>query len=193
MTNFASIRQTQTSIQSAQKSINPITKSHFQAMLLAMILSLAYVTYTTQFSSPIQEQSAKVIQKTQLGIKDDANGDILIELIGDSSKSKSDNVSTSKTEQRISQRNQILRFSGEQGFLRGTLRALARERHLRNINSLAPFELALHEDGRFSITDPLTNKGIDLEAFGPDNVAVFAQILNASVASNAAPENGPTN
>jgi len=170
MSNFTSIRQTQSLAHRGQKSLNPITKKHFQVMLMAMVLSLVYVTYTTQFSSsvPAREEGSAIIQKTILGIKDDSNGDILIELIAD--KTRSNNDSEVQT-------NKVLRFSGEQGFLRGTLRALARDRRLRNLSSEAPFELALYENGRLSITDTLTSRGIDLEAFGPDNVAVFAKIL----------------
>ena len=168
MSNFTSIRQTQNATYNRQKSFNPITKRHFQAMLLAMVVSLLYATYITQFSSAVEAQTSPIVQKTMLSIKDDSNGDILIELIADKNQDK--NYQKAQT-------SQVLRFSGEQGFLRGTLRALARDRRLRNLTSEAPFELALHEDGRLSITDTLTAKGIDLEAFGPDNAAVFAKIL----------------
>ena len=148
-----------------QRNFSPITKHHFQAMILIMVLTLLYVTYETQFSSPKIDMSSPVLQKVNLVINDDPNGDILLTVI-----------KTGPVTQETST-NSTLRFSGEQGFLRGTLRALARDRRMRNLTSEAPFELALHEDGRLSITDILTNKGIDLEAFGPDNVAVFAKIL----------------
>ena len=171
MNNFATIRQSDMNNRNSQKSFNPITRLHFQAMLIVMMLSLTYVTYTTQFSTPTKTEETKVLQKTQLVIKDDSNGDILIELIS--------NNNASPSSERF-EKNKVLRYTGEQGFLRGTLRALARERRLRNLSSDAPFELTLLEDGRLSINDTLTNKGIDLEAFGPDNVAVFVEILKES-------------
>ena len=66
---------------------------------------------------------------------------------------------------------------GEQGFLRGTLRGLARERRRRQLGSDAPLELQRRADGRLALLDPATAERIDLDAFGPDNVAVFARWL----------------
>ncbi len=71
----------------------------------------------------------------------------------------------------------IDRVQGEQGFLRGTLRALARERRMREIGPQAPFELAARADGRLTLTDPSTGARLDLDAFGPTNAAVFARLL----------------
>ncbi len=70
-------------------------------------------------------------------------------------------------------------FSGEQGFLRGTLRALVRERKLRglDLSQLQPFELIAHDGGRLTLRDPSTGSSIALESFGPTNTAVFARLL----------------
>jgi putative photosynthetic complex assembly protein len=68
----------------------------------------------------------------------------------------------------------VARFSGEQGFLRSTLRALARERHREKIGADAPFLLIGRTDGRLTLLDPTTQQRIDLESFGPSNAAVFA-------------------
>ena len=73
-------------------------------------------------------------------------------------------------------RETVARFSGEQGFLRSTLRALARERHRENIGPQAPFVLVGRTDGRLTLLDPSTGQRIDLEAFGPSNAAVFASL-----------------
>jgi len=150
------------------RSFSPITRRHFQAMLLVMFITLFYVAYETQFNTPVVEENSPVLQKVVLVINDDTNGDILLTVSNSTEKSTTKNSP------------QVMRFSGEQGFLRGTLRALARDRRMRNLTSEAPFELALFKDGRLSIIDTLTGKGIDLEAFGPDNVAVFAKILAES-------------
>ena len=70
-------------------------------------------------------------------------------------------------------------FSGEQGFLRGTLRALVRERKLRGLeaNQAQAFELIAHDGGRLTLRDPATGAHIALESFGPTNTAVFARLL----------------
>ena len=65
--------------------------------------------------------------------------------------------------------------SGEQGFLRGTLRGLARERKRRDLGSAQPFALMTRADGRLTLVDPATGQRIDLESFGPTNAAVFAR------------------
>jgi putative photosynthetic complex assembly protein len=69
---------------------------------------------------------------------------------------------------------------GEQGFLRGTLRAVVRERKQRGLVSGAPLQLIARADGRLTLTDPATGSRIDLESFGPTNAAVFARWLPAA-------------
>ena len=66
---------------------------------------------------------------------------------------------------------------GEQGFVRGALRALTRERRMRELGPQPPFELAARADGRLTLADPATGARIDLEAFGPTNAGVFARLL----------------
>jgi putative photosynthetic complex assembly protein len=66
---------------------------------------------------------------------------------------------------------------GEQGFLRGALRALARERRGHGLGAEAPFRLVAHADGRLSLQDTATGRRVDLESFGPTNAAVFARLL----------------
>lgn len=73
----------------------------------------------------------------------------------------------------------VARFSGEQGFLRSTLRALVRERLREKIGPDAPFLLIGRTDGRLTLLDPTTQQRIDLESFGPSNTAVFAGLRMA--------------
>ena len=77
---------------------------------------------------------------------------------------------------------------GAQGFLRGTLRALVRERRMSGLGAAAPFHLAAHADGRLTLIDTATSRRVDLESFGPTNAAVFAQLLPGApaVAATAA-------
>ena len=71
-------------------------------------------------------------------------------------------------------------FQGEQGFLRGTLRALARERKARGLGSEQPFQLIARTDGGLTLFDPMTNQRVDLESFGPTNAGTFVPLLNAT-------------
>ncbi len=71
----------------------------------------------------------------------------------------------------------VKRFEGEQGFLRGTLRAMARERRLNGLGAGQPFELILLRDGRLTLRDPATGMRIALESFGATNTGVFARLL----------------
>ena len=73
----------------------------------------------------------------------------------------------------------LAELRGEQGFLRGVLRGLARERRAQGVGATTPYTLSLHADGRLLITDPHTGQRIDLASFGPDNAAVFARWLPA--------------
>ena len=71
-------------------------------------------------------------------------------------------------------------ITGSNGFLRGTLRGLARERKREGIGSERPFRLIGRADGRLTLEDPATGRRVDLESFGPTNAEVFAQILSAA-------------
>jgi putative photosynthetic complex assembly protein len=67
--------------------------------------------------------------------------------------------------------------TGQNGFLRGTLRGFARTRRAEGVGADAPFLLTAWADGRLTLQDPSTGRRADLEAFGPANTAVFARLL----------------
>lgn len=69
---------------------------------------------------------------------------------------------------------------GTNGFVRGVLRGLARDRRADHVSSEPPFRLTRWADGRLSLDDPSTGRHVDLEVFGPTNSAAFAEILIAS-------------
>lgn len=73
--------------------------------------------------------------------------------------------------------DEVAVFEGEQGFLRGALRGLARLRKMDGLDGTAPFRLAAWADGRLTLTDSATGERIELEAFGTTNAAVFARLL----------------
>jgi putative photosynthetic complex assembly protein len=68
--------------------------------------------------------------------------------------------------------------TGQNGFLRGTLRGLARTRKSEGIDSSTPFHLSAWNDNRLTLDDPATGRHVELEAFGPTNEAVFARLLH---------------
>jgi putative photosynthetic complex assembly protein len=80
---------------------------------------------------------------------------------------------------------EVATVNGEQGFMRGALRALARERKLRGLGSEQPFELLGREDGRLTLRDTATGQRIDLESFGPTNAAVFVRLMTAQAPGTA--------
>jgi putative photosynthetic complex assembly protein len=69
---------------------------------------------------------------------------------------------------------------GTGGFVRGVLRGLAQERMRRDVGADAgtPFELTRWDDGRLSLSDPVTDRHVYLDAFGTTNVAAFAVLLD---------------
>ena len=79
------------------------------------------------------------------------------------------------------QNNQVLaRFPvAEGGFVRGSIRALARERRQEGQGREAPFRLAAWTDGQLTLDDSATGRRIDLTAFGATNAGVFSRLLTA--------------
>lgn len=69
------------------------------------------------------------------------------------------------------------------GFMRGVLRGLARERRRASVGAEPPFRLTRWADGRLSLEDPATGQRINLEVFGPTNAAAFARLLGDAGAS----------
>ncbi len=69
---------------------------------------------------------------------------------------------------------------GTNGFMRGVLRGLAQERLRQNAGAETPFELTRWSDGRLSLSDPVTNRHVYLQAFGPSNVEPFATLLDSA-------------
>jgi len=66
---------------------------------------------------------------------------------------------------------------GTNGFVRGVLRGLARDRRARGIGADEPFRLMRRADGRLALEDPATGRVLDLSAFGPTNTEAFARLM----------------
>jgi len=69
---------------------------------------------------------------------------------------------------------------GEGGFMRSVVRGLARERRATGHGPEVPFQLAVWQTGLVSLIDPVTQRTVELSAFGPDNVMAFTQLLHRS-------------
>ena len=135
----------------------------FAALTLGVLISVAWFRGA---GIEIPQESAPVNWRRLLRCEDRPNGDIA--------------VIDAAT------RREVAHYTGEQGFVRGTLRALARERKRRDLDDQPPFELTGHQDGRLTLRDTATGQRINLESFGPTNLAVFAQLQYAA-ATQAGP------
>jgi putative photosynthetic complex assembly protein len=65
------------------------------------------------------------------------------------------------------------------GFLRATMRGLARQRLRQDADREVPFRLTEWADGRLTLEDPTTHRTVEMEAFGITNEQVFAALLTA--------------
>lgn len=66
---------------------------------------------------------------------------------------------------------------GQGGFVRATLRRMAKERAAAGIGAEPPFKLTLWENGALSLTDPETGGEAEIHGFGADHSRVFAEML----------------
>ncbi len=69
---------------------------------------------------------------------------------------------------------------GEGGFVRATLRGLARERRREDAGGREiPFRVTVWQDGRLTLEDTATGRLVDLGAFGQTQVETFARLVIA--------------
>jgi putative photosynthetic complex assembly protein len=81
-------------------------------------------------------------------------------------------------------------MTGQNGFLRGTLRGFARSRRADGIGAQPPLRLTGYADGRLVLLDPSTGRDVELEAFGSNNEAVFVRLLTMKPDTSAAKPGG---
>lgn len=65
------------------------------------------------------------------------------------------------------------------GFIRGSLRAFERMRQVAAVPNGAAYRIIKWDTGRVSLSDTATGERIYLEAFGRDNAAAFAALLDS--------------
>jgi len=66
---------------------------------------------------------------------------------------------------------------GEGGFIRATVRSLVHQRRIRNLGPEVPFTLTRWSNDTLTLADPATGKSLEVSSFGPDNRAVYANML----------------
>jgi putative photosynthetic complex assembly protein len=71
---------------------------------------------------------------------------------------------------------------GQGGFVRATLRRMAKARAAAGIGAEPPFKLVLWENGALSIIDPQTGRDAEIHGFGADHSKVFADMLKKPAA-----------
>jgi putative photosynthetic complex assembly protein len=129
-------------------------------MLVGLALVLVTVARLTGYS-PEQAPASTVVESYDLRFEDRADGAVLV--YDDPSGALAYTVQP-----------------GTNGFIRGVLRGLVRDRRADHVGRARPFRLTRWANGRLSLDDPATGRHIDLEVFGPTNAAAFADILVAT-------------
>ena len=73
---------------------------------------------------------------------------------------------------------QVLTIIEDNGaFARVVFRTLAKERIMVGVGPEKPFILTARQNGILSISDPITNSNIDINAFGESNMKLFSELL----------------
>jgi putative photosynthetic complex assembly protein len=128
--------------------------------LIALSLALVGVARLTRYQ-PAKPPASTAVESRDLRFVDRPDGAILVY---------------------ASHEDQVLDTlqPGTNGFVRGVLRGLVRERRADHVGATPPFRLTRWADGRLSLDDPSTGRHVDLEVFGATNAGAFAQILLAT-------------
>lgn len=72
----------------------------------------------------------------------------------------------------------LARFGeGEGGFIRATVRSLVHQRRIRGIGAETAFTLTEWQNGSLTLGDPATGRSVEVSSFGPDNRAVYQNLL----------------
>jgi putative photosynthetic complex assembly protein len=66
---------------------------------------------------------------------------------------------------------------GQGGFLRATMRRMAKARMAAGIGAEPPFKLTLWKNGALSLSDPQTGRDAEIHGFGADHSGMFAEML----------------
>jgi putative photosynthetic complex assembly protein len=145
-------------------------------VLIAMTIALAagprlgYLPPVATATSERVAHHVAVVETRSLRFTDRADGALVIDDVGRGTVAA------------------VLPHGVNNGFIRGVLRGMARDRKLRDVGPQAPFTLTLFADDALTLSDPSTGRNIELGSFGPTNKQSFADLLllHRPVASAAA-------
>lgn len=130
------------------------------SLLLTAAVRIGWLERSAVPSVERAEAAVAPLEQRSLRFADGADGSVVI------------------TEAATDERVGMVEADSEQGgFIRGVLRGLARERRMHNVGSEPPFTLTLWQDGSLSLVDEATGRSVEIGAFGPDNRAAFAVLL----------------
>jgi putative photosynthetic complex assembly protein len=124
-----------------------------------MILSMLMAFFGRMSGYSISTPSAPPVVSRELLFRDMPNGGVAIYDAQDTSAPIS------------------IAAPGTNGFLRATMRGLARQRIREDAGRDIPFKLTEWADGRLTLEDPTTHRAVEMEAFGITNEEVFAALL----------------
>lgn len=112
-------------------------------------------------SPPTERAAAKAVavKSRDLVFMDTAAGDVAVR-----------DVATGKVDTAVA-------AGSKTGFIRGVMRGLARDRHIRSLDGTKPFRLTRWSNGDLTLTDTATGRVIELGAFGETNRAAFEALL----------------
>jgi len=130
------------------------------SLLMTAAVQIGWLERSAVPSAERAEAAVAPLEQRSLLFADGADGSVLI------------------TEAESAAQVGLIEAGSEQGgFIRGVLRGLARERRMHDVGSQPPFTLTLWQDGSMSLVDEATGRSIEIGAFGPDNRAAFAVLL----------------
>jgi putative photosynthetic complex assembly protein len=142
--------------------------------MVISVIATAWVSWTG--SGPVTEVPTDVVASLDLRFVDQADGSLAVVDVADG-----ETIETIE--------------AGQNGFLRSTLRGLARARRAEGGSADAPFSLMQTSEGRLLLIDPVSGSQVDLWAFGSTNAGTFVRFLSVasdvSVPSSAATDNEP--
>jgi len=122
----------------------------FTIVMIAFARLTGYMMPQAPFLAEVESRDIRFVEQTDgsMAVRDGASGELI----------------------------QTLPPGGE-GFVRGMLRSMERQRKGFKADISEPFHLARRKDGMLTLEDPITGIRLDLRAYGVDNEASFAVFL----------------
>lgn len=127
-------------------------------MGLAGAVSLGFIPKSADPTLTRAEQNVSPVQTRELRFADRADGAVV--------------VIDAKSGETV----KVIEF-GAGGFVRATLRRMAKVRAAAGIGAEPPFKLVKWENGALSLSDPETGRDAEIHGFGSDHSKVFAEML----------------